>query len=58
MKWYAVQRDIDDNDWGTGSYDMQEAITMAKEHGYERIAVIEEGNDPICVEEIMVADLD
>ena len=29
MKWYAVQRDRED-DWGTGSFDLQEAIEIAK----------------------------
>lgn len=52
--WYAVMRDNDDNDWGSGSYDYNEAVEMVQKYipdgGY--IAVIEEGNDPICVEEI------
>ena len=52
--WYAGMRDNDDNDWGSGSYDYDEAVEMVQKYipdgGY--IAVIEEGNDPICVEEI------
>ena len=52
--WYAVMRDNDDNDWGSGSYNYDEAVEMVQKYipdgGY--IAVIEEGNDPICVEEI------
>ena len=52
--WCAVMRDNDDNDWGSGSYDYDEAVEMVQKYipdgGY--IAVIEEGNDPICVEEI------
>ena len=52
--WYAVMRDNDDNDWGSGSYDYDEAVEMVQKYipdgGY--IAVIEEGSDPICVEEI------
>ena len=52
--WYAVMRDNDDNDWGSGSYDYDEAVEMVQKYipdgGY--IAVIEEGNDPICVEAI------
>lgn len=52
--WYAVMRDNDDNDWGSGSYDYDEAVAMVQKYipdgGY--IAVINEGNDPICVEEI------
>ena len=51
--WYAVERDAEDNDWGTGSYDYKEAVQMARELGPEaQIAVIEEGPDPICVEVI------
>jgi hypothetical protein len=55
--WYAVMMDNDDNDWGTGSYDLSEAeakVESLKEQGYEDayIAVIDESGDPICVEEI------
>lgn len=57
--WYAVLRDRDDNDWGTGSFDWDEAVKMAKAYGFEQIAEIdggydEDGNettDPICVAE-------
>jgi hypothetical protein len=53
--WYAVQADADDNDWGDGSYDLEEAKAMAADLGPEaRIAVIQEGNDPICIEEILL----
>ena len=47
--WYAVERDEEDNDWGTGSYDLEEAKEMARKYPEGQIAVIEEGNDPICV---------
>ena len=55
--WYAVLTDNEDNDWGTGSYDLTEAEEMVaryKAMGYvdAYIAVIDEGGDPICVEEI------
>lgn len=58
--WYAAQRNADDNDWGTGSFDFDEAVRLAKDMGEEsRIAAIdgdydENGNettDPICVAE-------
>lgn len=50
--WYAVVTD-EDNDWGTGSYDYQKAVEMCERYGKNAyIAVIEEGNDPICVKEI------
>ena len=52
--WYAVLVDEDDNDWGTGSYDLRDAIKMAEKYGEEAyIAVIEEGElDNVCVDEI------
>ena len=59
-KWYAVQTDRTD-DWGTGSYDYDEAVQMLKEQGYGLIAVIDEGSNPseaVCVEEIEFDSLD
>lgn len=55
--WYAVMRDNEDDDWGTGSYDLAEAeaqVAELKQAGYPDayIAVIDEDGDPICVEEI------
>jgi len=60
--WYAVMLDYDD-DWGTGSYDWNEAVDMLKQYvgdGYSEalIAVIEEGNDPICLEEYRLVDVE
>lgn len=53
MKWYAVQINRED-DWGKGSYNLDEAIAMAKEQKENYpdtlIAVIE--NDT-CIEEII-----
>lgn len=62
--WYAIQRDAEDNDWGTGSFEWEEAIEMAKKKGYERIAEIdgqynEDGEptvDPICIAEYMAGE--
>lgn len=52
--WYAVMSDLEDNDWGTGSFDYDEALEMVKpfipDGGY--IAVIDDGDDPICIDEI------
>lgn len=48
-EWYAVQSDMDDNDWGTGSYDFDKAKEMLKQYPEGRIAVIDHN---ICVEEI------
>lgn len=51
--WYAVMRDREDNDWGYGSDDLRQAERMALDMGPEAyIAVIEEGDDPICIREI------
>lgn len=64
--WYAVLRDREDNDWGTGSFDLEEAKAMVMEDHPEEgfIAVIdanydENGNattEGECVEEIMQED--
>lgn len=52
--WYAVMSDPEDNDWGTGSFDYDEALEMVKpfipDGGH--IAVIDDGDDPICIDEI------
>lgn len=54
--WYAILLDNDDNDWGTGSHDLNEAISKAQalrdEYPDAYIAVIDDGEDPTCVEEI------
>ena len=52
--WYAVVRRDDYPDWGTGSYDKDEAMQMARDHGPDYyIAVIDEsGREPMCIDEI------
>ena len=51
--WYAVMRDREDNDWGTGSYNLEEAREMVKRYPEGYIAEIDEGDgDPNCVDEI------
>lgn len=55
-KFYAVQRDESDNDWGTGSYDLVEAVKMMVEYDCERIAVIDTYFE-VCDEEYDIADL-
>lgn len=47
--WYAVMADRDDMDWGTGSFDKDEAFQMLVDREYEYIAVID-GDE--CIEEI------
>ena len=49
--WYAVQADRSD-DWGTGSFNREKAIEMAKQLGYPLIAVVKMGADPVCIDEI------
>lgn len=56
--WYAVMMDKEDTDWGTGSHDLDEAMDMARRMGAEKIAVIEDGADPTCVDEIEVTYAD
>lgn len=55
--WYAILRDDEDNDWGSGSFDWDEAVRMAKAAGFEQIAEIngnyDDNGDPtidtLCV---------
>ena len=57
--WYAVMRDREDDDWGYGSYDIEEAKQMLaeEESGEAYIAVIAEGENPVCVDEILREDI-
>lgn len=57
--WYAVMADNEDNDWGTGSYSLEEAEKMLIKYPEGYIAVIDENldengnpNNPVCVTEI------
>ncbi len=55
--WYAVMRDREDNDWGYGSFDLEEAKAMARNLGGDAyIVVIDDGDDPVAIDEI--TDLD
>lgn len=56
--WYAVMRDMDDIDWGTGSYNLDEAREIMndwRKDGWEDayIAVIDESGElgAVCVDE-------
>ena len=58
--WYAVLKNREDNDWGYGSRDYDEAVEMLRRvsAGDGMIAVIDEsGNEPMCIEEIHEADI-
>lgn len=54
--WYAIMMDNDDQDWGTGTFDKAEAIQRVKDlrsdYPDAYIAVIDDGHDPVCIEEI------
>lgn len=56
--WYAVMMDKEDNDWGTGSHDLGEAIAMVRRYRDDGnpdayIAIIDEsGVAPFCIDEI------
>ena len=58
-KWYAVMRDRADDDWGYGSHDIDEAKQMLteEESGEAYIAVIAEGENPVCIDEILREDI-
>lgn len=53
--WYAVMQDREDDDWGYGSYDIEEAKRMCldQESPEAYIAVIAEGKNPVCVDEVL-----
>lgn len=56
--WYATMKDRDDTDWGTGTWNKEEAIETVKSwrkdvYPEAYIAVIDEsGAEPMCIEEI------
>lgn len=50
--WYAVMTDNEDNDWGYGSHNLKEAEEMVKMYPNGYIAVIAEGSNPVCIDEI------
>jgi len=51
--WYAVMRDCDDQDWGYGSYVLDEAKEMCEKYPEGYIAVIDNNTDnPVCIEEM------
>ena len=55
--WYAIMLDKEDQDWGTGSFDKHEAMVRASVlrdsgHPDAYIAVIDDTNDPVCIDEI------
>lgn len=54
--WYAVQEDSTDA-WDHGSYDLDEAKEMLREQGHGLIAVIEESENSVCIEEMKYEDL-
>ena len=60
--WYAIQVGADDNDWRFGTYSEGGAYELAEEHAKMypkkmiRIAVIEVGPDPICIEERIIQE--
>lgn len=49
MKWYAVMMDDEDIDWGTGSYNKNEALKMLHRMEADHIDIVEDNDDPICI---------
>lgn len=59
--WYALMTDNDDTDWGTGTFDREEAIEKVKTwrngpYPDAYIAVIDDGATPVCIDEIRTFD--
>ena len=52
--WYAVMMDNEDVDWGFGSSSLEEAKKMLEQYRADYpdsyIAVIDDNDDPICVD--------
>lgn len=42
--WYAALTDREDIDWGSGSFDFDEAVAMAKEYGDDSLIVAIDGH--------------
>lgn len=50
--WFCCQKDSED-DWGTGSFDLAEAVAICKDKGYTLIGVIDDNErDPFCLDEL------
>ncbi len=53
--WYAVMKDVNDSDWGYGSYDLGEAVAMLNQQGYEEgfiLAIDDDANVALEVVEV------
>ena len=58
--WYAVMQNASDDDWGFGSRDLVVAKAMAQNYnsdGCAYIVVVEDGADPVAVDEIHDIDI-
>ena len=57
--WYALMINNEDTDWGTGTYDRDEAIQRMKDSDgrFTLIAVIDESGSGVCVDEIHIEDV-
>lgn len=59
--WYAVLRDREDTDHGTGSFDHAEAIRMAKElhdnGDLQAYIAVVDPDDDFCLEEISAEEI-
>ena len=54
--WYAVLLDEEDNDFGTGSSDFDNAVDMLVKFGGEQIVIVDE-SDGFCLGEIHYDDI-
>ena len=52
VRWYAVVEGRDDDDWGTGSWDLDEAEEMARKRGPEAYIVIVDDLNGVSIGEI------
>lgn len=50
--WFAILKDKEDTDWGTGSFDFATALDMARRYNYKYIADIENGQGIAEINEV------
>lgn len=56
VHWYAVMEGHEDDDWGTGSWDLDEAKEMARKHGPGAYIAVIDDLHGVCVGEIEQED--
>ena len=60
--WYAVEDSNEIYDWGYGSDNYDEAVAMLRKVAADcptaQIAIVDDGDDPVCTDVITLDDID